>query len=268
MSMKKILVFVNFIEASQRAVDQAIAFGHLHGADIFISHISDGKSDLEKLKSDLQLYVNKVKGADLNADLIVEEGSFFETATKIANRINPDLVVVGTRGAEGFDMGLRGSAIYKLVSEMPFSSLVLPTNSVVTEKGFKKILLPVSPHPNFLKKVSETRKVLATDGEIVVLTVLRTGIELDEDTKANLEATKAYLDQNQVKSSVLEFERENKSHGYAQITLKKVKEAGMDLVSIISNVSERNKHFGKMEKEDVLLNEEGIPVFCVNTATD
>ena len=266
--MKKILVFVNFIQASQRAVDQAIAFGRMHGADISISHISDGKSDPEKLKSDLQLYVNQVKRADLNAELIFEEGAFFETATKIAHRLNPDLVLVGTRGAEGFDMVLRGSAIYKLVSEMPFSSLVLPTDSVVAEKGFKKIMLPVSPHPKFLKIVSETVKVMAADGEIVVLTVQRTGVELDEDTKANLEATKAYLDHKQIKSSVLAFERENKSHGYAQITLEKVKEAGMDLISIISNISERNKHFGKMEKEDVLLNEEGIPVFCVNTAAD
>jgi nucleotide-binding universal stress UspA family protein len=266
--MKKILVFVNFIEASQRAVDQAIAFGRMHGASISISHISDGKGDAEKLKSNLQPYLDKVKGASLKAELIIEEGAFFETATEIANRLNPDLVVVGTRGAEGFDMGLRGSAIYKLVSEIPYSSLVLHTDSKVAEKGFKKIVLPVSPHPKFLKKVSETRKVLAADGEIVVLTVLRSGVELDKDTKANLEATKAYLDENQVKSSVLEIERKNKSHDYAQIILRKAKEAGMDLVSIISNVSERNKHFGKMEKEDILLNEEGIPIFCVNTAVE
>lgn len=120
--MKKILVFVNFIEASQCAVDQAIAFGRMHGAAISISHISDGKGDLGKIKSNLQPYVDKVKGAGLNAELIIKEGALFETATEIANRLNPDLVVVGTRGAEGYDMGLRGSAIYKLLSEMPYSS--------------------------------------------------------------------------------------------------------------------------------------------------
>jgi len=266
--MKKILVFVNFIEASQRAVDQAIAFGRMHGADISICHISDGKSDAENLKSRLEPYIDQVEAAGLKAELIFEVGGFFETATKIAKKLSPDLVIVGTRGAEGFDMSLRGSAIYKLVSELPYSSLVLPTDSHVAKNGYKKIMLPVSPHPKFLKKVIETRKVLAEDGEIVVLTVLRNGIALDEDSKVNLNAAVAYLKENQIKSSVMEYERENKSHGYAAITLKKIKEGGMDLVSIISNVSDRNKHFGKMEKEDVLLNEEGIPVFCVNTALE
>ncbi|MCZ4410612.1 universal stress protein [Cryomorphaceae bacterium 1068] len=266
--MKKILVFVNFIEASQRAIDQAVAFGRMHGSEIFVSHISDGKNDPEKLKSDLQPYLDQVNEASLKSELIFKEGGFFETAIQIANGVSPDLVIVGTRGAEGFDMSLHGSAIYKLVSELPFSSLVLPTDSHVAEEGYRKVMFPVSPHPKFLKKVIETRKVLAEDGEIVVLAVLRKGVELDEDSRANLDSTMAYLKENEVKSSVIEFERENRSHGYAAITLKKVKEAGMDLVSIISNVSERNKHFGKMEKEDVLLNEQGIPVFCVNTAID
>jgi hypothetical protein len=240
----------------------------MHGARVFVSHITDGKSDPGKLKSDLQPYLDQANQAGLQSELIFEEGGFFETATKIANEVSPDLVIVGTRGAEGFDMSLHGSAIYKLVSELPFSSLVLPTDSHVAKEGYKKVMFPVSPHPKFLKKVIETRKVLAADGEIVVLAVLRKGIELDEDSKANLNAAVAYLKENKVKSSVVEYERENRSHGYAAITLKKVKEAGMDLVSIISNVSERNKHFGKMEKEDVLLNEEGIPVFCVNTTID
>ena len=266
--MKKILVFVNFIEASQRAVDQAIAFGQMHGAQIYVCHISDGKSDAQNLKSQLQPYIDQVEAAGLKAELIFEVGGFFDTASRVAKQLTPDLVIVGTRGAEGFDMSLRGSAIYKLVSELPYSSLVLPTDSHVAKDGYKKVMLTISPHSKFLKKVVETRKVLAKDGEIVVLSVLRKGIKLDEDSKVNLDAAIAYLKENQVKSSVMEYERENKSHGYAAITLKKIKEGGMDLVSIISNVSERNKHFGKMEKEDVLLNEEGIPVFCVNTAVD
>ncbi|HKK39147.1 MAG TPA: universal stress protein [Cryomorphaceae bacterium] len=266
--MKKILVFVNFIEASQRAVDQSVAFGRMHDSLIYVCHISDGKDDEETLRTKLQPYLDQIDHAGLKPALIFEVGGFFETASKVAKQIVPDLVVVGTRGADGFDMSLRGSAIYKLVSELPYSSLVLPTDSSVAEKGFHKIMLPVSPHPKFLKKVSETRKVLAAEGEIVILTVLKKGEELDEDSKANLDATVEYLKENKVKSSTLAFERENRSTGYAAVTLRKAKEDGMDLISIISNVSERNKHFGKMEKEDVLLNEEGIPVFCVNTAID
>jgi nucleotide-binding universal stress UspA family protein len=266
--MKKILVFVNFIESSTLAVEQAIVFAKMHGATITICHITDEKSDTEKLKTQLKPYTDKLEKADLKAELIVEKGAFFNLAVEVAKRIVPDLVIMGTRGAEGFDMKLRGSAIYKLVSELPYSSLVLPTNSQVAAEGFKKIMIPISPHPKFLKKVIESRKVLARDGEMVVLLITRKEVETDEDTKKNFKEAIQYLKDNNVKHEPMEYERENKSHGYAAITLSKVKERGMDLVSIISNVSERNKHFGKMEKEDVLLNEDGIPVFCVNTAIE
>jgi len=264
--MKKILVFVNFIESSKLAIDQAVVFGRMHGTDITVCHITDGKSDSEHLEARLKPYMSSIGEAGLNSELVVERGAFFDSAVKVANRVVPDLVIMGTRGAEGYDMKLRGSAIYKLVSELPYSSLVLPNKAVVAEKGFKKVMLPISPHPKFLKKVAETVKVLSEDGEIIVLSILRNGEELDADSKKNLDQTLQYLQENNLKCGTMEFERDNKSHGYATITLKKIKEQGMDLVSIISNVSERNKHFGKMEKEDILLNEEGIPVFCVNTA--
>jgi hypothetical protein len=42
-------------------------------------------------------------------------------------------------------------------------------------------------------------------------------------------------------------------------------ELGTDLISISADVSERNKHFGKMHKEDVLMNSYSMPVLCVNT---
>lgn len=266
--MKKILVFVNFIETSKLAVEQAVVFGGIYGSEITVCHISDGKIGKEELEAKLKLYLNLVDKAGLSSKLILDEGAFFNSAEKVAMGLMPDLVIMGTRGAEGYDMKLRGSAIYKLVSELPFSSLVFSNHSRVAHEGFKKIMLPISPHPLFLKKVRESRKVLAKDGEMVVFSIKKDGITVDEDTQKNLSDTVQYLKENNVKYSVLEHYRENRGHGYAGITLQKMKEEGMDLVSIISNVSERNKHFGKMEKEDVLLNEEGIPVFCVNTAVD
>jgi len=264
--MRRILVFVNFIKSSGVALDQAIVFGRMHGSEISVCHISDGRRTFEELKKDLQPYMDKIDQAQLKSELILEEGAFFDLAIKIANRTNPDLVVMGTRGVEGYDMKLHGSAIYKLVSELPFSSLVFPVDAEVAKDGFHRIMLPISPHPKFLKKVRETQKVMSKEGEIILLSIIRDGSELDEDTKKNLEEAVGFLQGEKINHRMMELQSEKKSQSYAAITLDKVKEGDMDLVSIISNVSDRNKHFGKMEKEDILLNDHRMPVFCVNTA--
>lgn len=263
--MKKLLVFVNFIEASEKALNQAISLGKKDGAVIVICHILDPNGSEDDAKEKLQPYIDRVKAAGLNTELEIERGSVFEGASKAARRIKPDLVIAGTRGAEGFDMSIFGSAIYKFVREVAFTSLVIHSDSKVSDSGYRNIMLPVSPHPNFLKKVSETLKVLDKDGEVVVFALVKEGIELDDDIAKNIEQTKEYLEKLGVKWQYREFVIKKSDHNFAEKTLERVEELGTDLIAISADVSAKNQHFGKMHKEDVLLNKHSMPILCVNT---
>jgi nucleotide-binding universal stress UspA family protein len=267
--MKKLLVFVNFTDASQRALEQAISIGKYCGASLTLCYISESPAEKDpEWMERLLPYKQFSDSKGVASEIILEHGSLYQTATKTANRIKPDLVLVGTRGKDGFDMGIFGSAIYKLVREIPFASLVLHANSQVVEGGYKKVMLPVSPHEGFLKKVKETCKVLAPDGVIVIFALIKPGITLEAKTRKNIEATQSYLNERGVKNEYMELSTDKRTMGYAPQTLEKMKGYGMDLISIAADVSQRNKHFGKMDKEDILLNEMGIPVLCTNTDID
>jgi len=269
LKMKKLLVFVNFTDASQRALEQAISLGKFHGASLVLAHISEAIAEKDtKLMERLLPCKEFVDSKGVASEIVIDHGPLFQTATKIADRIKPDLVLAGTRGKDGFDMGIFGSAIYKLVREIPFASLVLHANSQVVEGGYKKVMLPVAPHAGFLKKVKETCKVLSPDGVIVIFALIKPGIALEASTRKNIEATQAYLNERGVKNEYLELNTDKNTLGYASQTLEKMKEYGMDLISIAADVSQRNKHFGKMDKEDILLNEMGIPILCTNTDID
>jgi nucleotide-binding universal stress UspA family protein len=267
--MKRLLVFVNFTDASQKALDQAISLGKLHGASLTLCHISPQSEQMDaELMERLNLYLAHARAQGVDGEIRIAHGALFQTATQIAKEVKPDLVLAGTRGIEGFDMSIFGSAIYKFVREIPYASLVLHANSEVAEGGYKKVMLPVSPHPGFLKKVKETCKVIAPDGVIVIFALVKPGTELQEETKANIRATKTYLHEQGVNHEYLELGTDRYTMGYAKETLEKIKEYGMDLISIAADVSQRNKHFGKMDKEDILLNEIGIPILCTNTDID
>lgn len=264
--MKKILVFVNFIDASQRAIEQAIALASMHNAQITICHISKNKSgDSKDLQSKLKPYLSQVESAGVKGEILIEYGDLYDHSAGIAKNVNPDLIITGTRGIEGFDMSIFGSAIYKLVRVLPFCTLVIHADSPIAVEGFKKVMLPVSPNLNFIKKVEETAKVLAKDGVIYIFAIVKDGLELEAATQNNIQASKDLLDEKGVKWEYIELVNKKHSTGYAKQTLEKIKEDGMDLVSIAADVSKRNKHFGKMDKEDIILNEIGTPILCVNT---
>jgi nucleotide-binding universal stress UspA family protein len=263
--MKKLLVFYNFIEASERALDQAISLGKKEDAKIVICHImNESEKDAEILKK-LEPQAEKVRMSGLEASVELEQGDIYEAAAKAARRIDPDLVIAGTRGAEGFDMSIFGSAIYKFVRDVAYTSLVLHSASKIAENGYKGIMLPVSPHTNFIKKVRETLKVIADGGLVTIFALIQEGGELDEITQSNIEKTKDYLDDQKIKWQYKEFIIRKNQHDLAKQTLNRIKELEIDLITISADVSARNMHFGKMHKEDMLLNDQSIPVLCVNT---
>ncbi len=262
---KKLLVFVNFIEASKKAIKQAL-FLSGENTKLTICHVvKEGKpNDSEKIDEIKTYFKDELSGA-MNIEFIVESGSLFDTLSKVATKVQPDLVVAGTRGVEGFDIGLHGSAIYKFVREVRFTTLVIHLDSVLVENGFSKVMLPISNHPNFMKKVHEAVRLLHDEGEVIVLVVNKEGDETDEKISINLKETEQYLDNANYKWSYRNVTTKRYDHNYAQHAIREMKENGIDLISIAADVSPYSRHFGKMQKEDILLNDAGVPVLCTNT---
>lgn len=262
--MDHILVLVDFTDTADIAMDQAIALAKEQSASITICHIAGSNDQKESLLKELQSYGERAEAHGVEHHVLLGQGEFFAEVGSVIERVGPDLIVVGTHGKHGIKQNLFGSAIHKLVKEIHAPTLVVNDHSKVAPHGYKKVMMPVAPHKDYLVKVEQTCKILADDGQIVIFALLKPGVPLDEEILRNVEETKKYLDEKGVSYVYQEENSDRYSVGYSKETMAYVHRQDMDLISIMANVSDRNQLFGKMDKENVLLNELGIPVLCAN----
>ena len=264
--MKKILVLVDITDTADKAVDQAIALAKRTQAGILLCYVSkrDSVDEIDSLKNELGKYVERIEGHGLEAQVVVKVGDLEGEVKKLVGTSRPDLVIIGTHGKQGARQNLFGSAIHKLVKEIQAPSLVVNDYMESVREGFDKIMLPVAPHADYLNKVKHSCSVLSGDGRIVIFAILKPGVGLDAKIQKNIKQTKDFLDREGVKWEYLEVDADRYSVGFARQTIDEAKNRGMDLMSIMVNVSTENQHFGKIDKENVLLNEAGIAVLCSN----
>lgn len=264
--MDQIFTLVDFTETASLAIDQAIAIALQKKAAITICHVSPSVSeeDTEEVNDHLRPYVERVRAQGLEVKKVVGHGELFAEVQSIVARIRPDLVVVGTHGLKGIKQNLFGSNIYKLVKALPVPTLVVNDRIKSIKGGFDKVLVPVAPHPDYINKVENAAELMAKEGTIVLFAIIKPGVNLDEPTVANLEKSKKMLTGQGVKWEYVEEDAHSFSVGYSRDTIKYVSEHPVDLISIMADVSYQNSSFGKVDKENLLLNELGVPILCSN----
>lgn len=267
--MDHILCLVDFTDTANIALEQSIALARAKNLGVSICHILPDTApddEEEELRDKLQPMCNRVERAGLKCELQLERGQLFEEVEEIVKRTHPYLVVVGTHGKRGLRQNLFGSDIYKLVRHISVPTLVVNDNSKVVKDGFRKVMLPVASHPDYLTKVEQTCRVLAQNGTVYIFEIHRPGEAYSDQMGENMEATKKYLDEQGVRWKYLEKDSDHYSVGFSRETLEYAGSHNFDLISIMTNVSEENRSFGKADKENLLLNQQGLPVLCANHA--
>ncbi len=259
--MNQIICLVDFTETSRKAMDQAIAIAKWKGASITICHVVDNDASLgDDLIKHLSDYERMAESEGVTAGSITGRGSLFNEVERISSDIKPDLVVVGTHGKSGLRQNLFGSNIYRLVQKIMTACLVVSDYTHTVEAGFKNILMPVAPHADYLVKVQQTVDLVAENGTIHIFEIRKPGAGFDEKLAKNIEATKAYLAENRVNYDYIEKGSRDLSEGFSNETLQFAHENDIDLISIMTEVSDKNKKFGKEDKENALLNKLSLPV--------
>lgn len=263
--MNLIVCLVDFTDTSLKAMDQAIAIARKTGASVTIAHIVAKDADLrDGLIKDLSAYESRAEEQGVSASSITGRGSLYTEAERIVKDIKPELVVVGTHGKVGLRQNLFGSNIYKLVQKISTACLVVSDFTNTVEDGFRNIIMPVAPHSDYLTKVKQTVPLLADDGTIHIFEIRKPGAGFNEKLAANVKMAQAYLDELNIKHEYIEKGSRDVSDGFSQETIDFAYDMGMDLLSIMTRVSEENKRFGKADKEAALLNKMAIPVLSCN----
>jgi len=129
----KILVPVDFSEASLQALDDAIAWAAALGASVVVMHayqlpvvgllpagafmvgVDDGQRLAATVESALRGVVESRARPDVHVELIVRQGPAWQEIDRVAEEIGADLIVLGTHRRRGLVRALLGSVAERVV---------------------------------------------------------------------------------------------------------------------------------------------------------
>lgn len=261
--MKNILALIDFTHVSENVVKQATLLSKQHGLPIVFCHFTEKESEVSKQEQKLKDLVTEVSNKGVECESLVVLGNIFSKIAETSMKSGSTLVIIGTHGRKGIMQNLFGSNVWKLVNAIPTSALVINEHSKFNENGFEKVLMPLGPHIEFAHKADVTAALLAPTGNIELFAIEKPGVPIGEKMLTVARASQDYFDEKNVKHSYVEIESAHYSIGYSRDTIEYAANNAVDVISILTRVSEDNAHFGGLDKENLVLNEEGIAVLCV-----
>ena len=176
----RILVAVDFSEASLNAVETAICIAEKNGASICLVHVQDNifdflgvstksmasvASNSSSILSALATDIHKRTG--IKPVIIEETGHVTEIIIKNAVKYRCDLITMGTYGASGYRKGYIGSTSYGAVKYTPCPVLLIPGGKKWT--SFRRPLFPVRPASTALRYYEIVRKFMEENSSPTVL---------------------------------------------------------------------------------------------------
>lgn len=264
--IKRILVPVDFSEASSQAARQAASIAGRSGSSLTLLHVcrygcaSDGT-----LNDRLQALAGRLeKESGISCHTLTREGGIIGTIAAAAEEGGYDMAVVGAHSLAGIRQKILGARILKLVEAVRLPVLVVQDGSPLAEK-FGKIVLPVGSHSNYLKAVDFLVDFPGSDGfEVHLYSISKPGFPMPEKMLENITRTERLLEKKGIRLVRVREEQSGFSQGFARQTIRYARSAGADAIWIMSVASEEYRYMAKAYKEAILLNEERIPVFCFN----
>ena len=152
--MKKILAPVDFSEAAANSVSFAAELARRSSARLILVHIvqkdEDENETTKKLKS-MESDLKRAFDSSLDCEWFLAHGNLIASLKKIVAVQQPNLIVMGTKGASGLKKILIGSNTVNVLANIKLPVLVIPE---------------VARFDNFLNE-GRNRIVLATDLDVL-----------------------------------------------------------------------------------------------------
>lgn len=150
--MTTILALVDFSEVSTNSVLFAAELSKRSSARLVIVNIlQKGKDEEEAINKLISIESDLKKSFDLKCESFLAHGNLITTLKKIIAVQQPDIIVMGTKGASGLKKVLVGSNTVNVISKIKVPVLVIPE---------------VARFENFFNK-GKSRIVLATDLDLL-----------------------------------------------------------------------------------------------------
>ena len=265
----KILIPIDFTEASDKAIQFGIHIASKMHAGISLLHVFEGDGmSMEECEEKLaELSHNINVRDDAFSDYICLEGKVIETISEVASKSPFRMMVLGAHGRRGLRQKFFGADILKLLKRIPIPALVVQENTLVPEKGFSTTVFPVGSHEAFERKI-EAMFIIAglCDPEVHLYSISKPGFDQTENLKQNILLSEERFAEKGIKYIRVDEDQNVFSVGFAKQTLAYAKEIDANLISIMVNPTQEYAYFADSDKESIIMNEQGIPVLCTSDA--
>ena len=260
----KIAVLVDLSPICKKAVEFGGFIAKKINAELILVHVSDFDASEDVVQEGMN-NLGETLGSDLKVSTHIATGDFFSLIPSIVQDLDLDFVVVPTHGKVGLMQNLFGANILKLVKALPVPTLVVQDATKASGQSFDNILFPVGPHDNFDVKIKQTAAFAKLFGSNVVVYTVKNDVRgISDKLRSNIDLAKEVFERENVKHQVVIEEPSGYSVGYAKHILAYAKQNAIDVFSIMSHVSDVNGYIGNSDKENILLNEQNLPVLCTN----
>jgi nucleotide-binding universal stress UspA family protein len=259
----KILVPVDFTEASETAVSQASLLNDTLHVNLELLHIVNSEEH-SKEEFMLEKIAETLSEKGILAFPKIMMGNVLSSINQYSKEGKFDLMIVGTHGIRGLRQNLFGADILKLIKGNTCPSIVVQENSKPVNH-FNKILLPVGSHNEFNDLSKIVAKIAkASNAMVVIYTIQRPMEETSEALNVNKQnAKQLFLEEGIMVADICE-PSSVVSFGFAKQTLQYAENNGIDLIAVMPHSSIEHSYFADADKERILLNEKGIAILCAS----
>ncbi len=243
----------------------------------YAGHIAEQSAGRVTLFHALSKKVAKGAGADLQkahaailgdlskkgvkVEQVQREGAFMKEIVAEAAK-GCKLMVAGTHGVQGLRQEMLGSDMLKLVRTVPVPTLVVQMYAKRAVE-IKRIVMPVAGHADITPLLNAVVGIAKAYGAEV--DIYQQLVEGDTTSNALLRnkvamterLTKEKIKFNEVNESVGKF-----YEGFAVRTIRYANKVNAGCIAIMAAASGEHKKIADKEKQELLMNEKGIPVLC------
>lgn len=265
MENKKILVPVDFTEASENSITYAVMIATEGLLGITLLHVDSGKKSEDAERSLQEISEKQQRATGVSFEYKIRKGNVLSEISKESNSLEYKLMIIGSHGIKGVREKFFGTDILKLMKNIPIPCIVVQKDYKVPIDKLHTMVFPASTHEAFAQKIKAASYIASLfNAKVHLYSIEKPGVEWPEKLKENLAMAMEIFDAEKVDYVRVNEEQSGFSTGYSKQILDYAKRMGADLISIISVQSKEFFNIADADKEQLLTNSLNIPILCTS----
>ncbi len=279
LNIKHILVPTDFSPASLNALDTAIAlakrqhakltllhvvnenlltYGHFDTLPISTPVISIMKDESSELLEKVRQHAQEEHDIAIHGE--IAHGFVASGVCKTAEKVEVDMIVMGTHGASGFREFFIGTNAYAVVKHAPCPVLTVPPGQ--QWRSFSKILFPVRDTQSALAKYSFLRRIIRHNKAMLLVLGIPDSGKSDAINwvESKIEALKNELEDDDVKYKTEILKPTARA---ASDVLDTAKKQEIDLIAITASLDQDIRDFFIGPYTQQIVNHATVPVLSI-----